>query len=75
MIVKTKNPIRIISNTKDNYSNIDAKNKEEVKDFQRYAVSRGANLDYISKLFGEKVSDLKDIKFDDVLDANDSDEE
>ena len=49
MIVKTKNPIRIISNTKDNYSNIDAKNKEEVKDFQRYAVSRGANLDYISK--------------------------
>ena len=33
------------------------------------------NLDYISKLFGEKVSDLKDIKFDDVLDANDSDEE
>jgi hypothetical protein len=33
------------------------------------------NLDYISKLFGEKVSDLKDIKFDDVLDATDSDEE
>jgi hypothetical protein len=33
------------------------------------------NLDYISKLFGEKVSDLKDIKFEDVLDATDSDEE
>ena len=49
MIVKTKNPIRIISNTKDNYSNIDAKNKEDVKDCQRYAVSRGAKLDYISK--------------------------
>jgi hypothetical protein len=33
------------------------------------------NLDYISKLFGEKVSDLKDIKFEDVLEATDSDEE
>jgi hypothetical protein len=33
------------------------------------------NLDYISKLFGEKVSDLKDIKFEDVLDVTDSDEE
>jgi hypothetical protein len=49
MIVKTKNPIRIISNSKDNYSNIDAKNKDEVKDFQRYAVSRGANLDFTNK--------------------------
>jgi hypothetical protein len=46
MIVKTKNPIRIITNSKDNYSNIDAKNKDEVKAFQRYAVSRGANLDF-----------------------------
>jgi len=34
MIVKTKNPIRIITNSKDNYSNIDAKNKDEVKAFQ-----------------------------------------
>ena len=33
------------------------------------------NLDYISKLFGEKVSDLKDIKFEDVADVTDSDEE
>jgi hypothetical protein len=46
MIVKTKNPIRIITNSKDNYSNIDAKNKDEVKAFQRYAVSKGANLDF-----------------------------
>ena len=34
MIVKTKNPIRIISNSKDNYSNIDAKNKDDVRAFQ-----------------------------------------
>ena len=33
------------------------------------------NLDYISSLFGEKVSDLKDIKFEDVADVTDSDEE
>jgi len=56
MIVKTKNPIRIITNSKDYYSNIDAKNKEEVKAFQRYAVSRGVNLDYISKSTKKLVS-------------------
>ena len=51
MIVKTTYPLRInrvIDSSNDYYSNIDAKNKEEVKAFQRYAVSRGVNLDYIS---------------------------
>ena len=52
MIIKTTYPLRVnrfIDSTNDYYSNIDAKNKEEVKAFQRYAVSRGVNLDYISK--------------------------
>jgi hypothetical protein len=43
MIVKTKNPIRIISNSKDNYSNIDAKNKDEVKAFQDWLDTKYPN--------------------------------
>jgi hypothetical protein len=45
----------------DYYLNLDAKNKEEVKAFQRYAVSRGYNLDYISKSTGKLVSGEKAI--------------
>ena len=63
MIVKTKNPIRIITNSKDNYSNIDAKNKDEVKAFQRYAVSRGANLDFTN-------SDGKEFTGEDAIDGD-----
>lgn len=38
------------------YSNIDGNNADEVKDFQRYAISKGVNLDYISKSTGLLVS-------------------
>jgi|688.fasta_scaffold18419_15 hypothetical protein len=59
MIVKTTYPIivnRKRVSPKDYYLNIDAKNLEEVKAFQRYAVSRGVNLDYISKSTKKLVS-------------------
>ena len=59
MKVLTTHPIivdRKRISPKDYYLNLDANNKEEVKAFQRYAVSKGANLDYISKSTGKLVS-------------------
>ncbi len=60
MRIITANPILTKSN--EDFYSLDATSpKSEIKAFQRYAVSRGANLDYVSKRTGLLVTGEKAI--------------